>query len=193
VPSAPGRRGRKCAAPTSGNSPMPHSGKANTVLRPRQRPQAMRQAGAGIVTVMPTQTAAWRLCTWCACACALREHCSHVGSGRAMLHPLLTLCTPPAYWIQENSPNQGPARRSVATRKRPCTDTPAPPPMQMPSSSAMCGFFSWPRQWFSSYSCRKNLPARARGWAAASMPASARQRRKRPAGLRNRGRPAEGR
>ena len=47
--------------------------------------------------------------------------------------------------------------RSVATRKRPCTDTPAPPPMQMPSISAMCGFFSCPKQWFSMYSSRKNL------------------------------------
>lgn len=45
----------------------------------------------------------------------------------------------------------------MATRKRPCTETPAPPPMQMPSSSATCGFISCPSVWFSEYSSRKNL------------------------------------
>ena len=47
--------------------------------------------------------------------------------------------------------------RSVATRKRPWTETPAPPPMQMPSSSATCGFISCPSVWLSEYSSRKNL------------------------------------
>ena len=45
----------------------------------------------------------------------------------------------------------------MATRKRPWTETPAPPPMQMPSSSATCGFISCPSVWFSEYSSRKNL------------------------------------
>ena len=53
--------------------------------------------------------------------------------------------------------------RSVATRKRPWTETPAPPPMQMPSSSATCGFMSCPSVWFSEYSSRKNLGSRVYG------------------------------
>ena len=47
-------------------------------------------------------------------------------------------------------------------RKRPCTDTPTPPPKVMPSISAMCGVRSWEMRWLSLYSERKKLRARGR-------------------------------
>ena len=41
---------------------------------------------------------------------------------------------------------------SVATRTWPCTDSPTPPPITMPSSSETIGTRLVPRAWFSVYS-----------------------------------------
>lgn len=46
---------------------------------------------------------------------------------------------------------------SVAILNVPFTETPAPPPMTMPSINAICGFWREPKKLFSSYSRRKNL------------------------------------
>ncbi len=52
------------------------------------------------------------------------------------------------------------AHFSVATRKEPCIDKPAPPPMTMPSSRATTGFLSTASWYTREYSVRKNLLAK---------------------------------
>jgi hypothetical protein len=51
----------------------------------------------------------------------------------------------------------GPPHLSVATRKVPCTETPTPPPMVIPSMIATWGARSSEIRWFRRYSDRKNL------------------------------------
>lgn len=66
--------------------------------------------------------------------------------------------------------------RSVATRNGPCMARPQPPPMQIPSMTATCGFDSLPIKLLRWYSARKNAsesagrPARAPATAALTSP-----------------------
>lgn len=64
---------------------------------------------------------------------------------------------------RSSKPGHQPTHRSVATRKVPSTDSPTPPPKQMPSISATCGLRSWLMRWSVRYSDVKNL-RQCRGW-----------------------------